>query len=113
MKIKSKDVDGAVVLEISGEMYGGPDNVALVDALVELAEQKQMNAILDMAKVKWIASTGLGILVRAHAKYLAAGGTLRLCNLNERVLTLLQVTKMNSMFPVHESQDAAIAATKA
>ncbi len=113
MKIKTKEVDGAVILEISGEMYGGPDNVALVDTLVELAEQKKLHAILDMAKVKWIASTGLGILVRAHAKYLDAGGQLRLCNLNERVLTLLQVTKMNTMFPTHSSQDEAVAATKA
>ncbi len=113
MKIKTKDVDGVAVLEISGEMYGGPENMALVDQLMELSENGTTQAVLDMTKVKWIASTGLGILVRAHAKFTEAGGTIRLASLNDRVLTLLQVTKMNYVFEVHDSQSDAVKAAKA
>jgi anti-sigma B factor antagonist len=110
MKIKSNEVDGIAVLEVSGEMYGGPENMKLVEVLEELATAGKKNAVIDMGKVKWIASTGLGILVKARTMYIEAGGTLRLCGLNERVLTLLQITKMNSMFEVHGSQSEAVAA---
>jgi anti-sigma B factor antagonist len=110
MKIKSNEVDGVTVLEISGEMYGGPENMKLVEVLDELAANGKKDAVLDMGKVKWIASTGLGILVKARTKFAESGGTLRLCQLNERVLTLLQITKMNSLFDVHASRDEAVAA---
>lgn len=110
MKIKSNEVDGVTVLEVSGEMYGGPENMKLVELLEELAAKEKKETVIDMGKVKWIASTGLGILVRARTKYTELGGTVRLCRLNERVLTLLAITKMNSLFDVHSSQDEAVAA---
>jgi anti-sigma B factor antagonist len=113
MKIKSKEVDGVSILEISGEMYGGPENMKLVEDLEALLTAGKKSAILDMSKVKWIASTGLGILVRCHAKFAQSGGNLRLCGVNERFLTLLQVTRMNSIFEVHANQDAAVTAAKA
>lgn len=110
MKIKTNEVGGVAVLEVSGEMYGGPENMKLVEVLNDLSSSGKKNAVIDMSKVKWIASTGLGILVKARTTYTEAGGTLRLCGLNERVLTLLQITKMNSMFQVHASQSEAVAA---
>jgi len=113
MKIKSNEVDGVTILEVSGEMYGGPENMRLVEVLDELAAQGKKQAVIDMGKVKWIASTGLGILVKARTKFAEAGGTVRLCEINERVLTLLQITKMNSIFEVHPSKDEAVAAFRA
>ena len=113
MKIKSSEVDGVTILEVSGEMYGGPENMRLVEILDELVAGGKKTAVIDMGKVKWIASTGLGILVKARTKFAEAGGTLRLCQLNERVLTLLQITKMNSLFDVHRSREEAVAAFRA
>ncbi|GJM44342.1 MAG: anti-sigma-B factor antagonist [Gemmatimonadota bacterium] len=110
MKIKVQEIGGVPVLEVSGEMYGGPENVKLVELLDEQIAAKKKEVVIDMKKVKWIASTGLGILVKGRTNFADAGGTVRLCGLNERVLTLLQITKMNSLFQVHDTREEALAA---
>lgn len=110
MKIKHKEADGIAVLEISGEMYGGPENMKLLETATEFAEQGKLKLLLNMAKVKWVASTGLGILITTKTRYERAGGQLKLCNVNERVLTLFQVTKINSIMDTYATEAEAMAA---
>jgi len=112
MKIKKREVDGIAVFEISGEMYGGPDNMALIDAISELIEQKKLDLVIDLSKVKWISSTGLGILVSARSRYAKEGGVVKLCSPNDRVLGILQVTRLNLIFDVYQSLNDAIKSFK-
>jgi anti-sigma B factor antagonist len=109
MKIKKREVDGVAVLDLSGEMYGGPENMKLVDIVSELAEEKKLDLIINLSKVKWISSTGLGILVSARSRYAKEGGVVKLCHPNERVLGILQVTRLNLIFDVYPSEKEAIA----
>ncbi|NNE43984.1 MAG: anti-sigma factor antagonist, partial [Gemmatimonadetes bacterium] len=60
MKIKQKETGGIPVLEVSGEMYGGPENMKLLDLATELAEAGHKKLVINFSKVKWVASTGLG-----------------------------------------------------
>ncbi|MBN2070364.1 MAG: STAS domain-containing protein [Candidatus Krumholzibacteriota bacterium] len=110
MKIKKKDVDGVTILELSGEMYGGPDNMKLIDVISELIEEKKLDLVINLSKVKWISSTGLGILVSARSRYAKEGGVVKLCQPNDRVLGILQVTRLNLIFDVYESEKEAIEA---
>ena len=112
MKIEIREVDGVTVLVVSGEMYGGPENARLVEVLEELAAKGKLDVVLNLGKVKWVASTGLGIMMRARAKFAAAGGKIRLCELNDRVVSLLQVTKMNLLFDVYKSENEAVTAAR-
>jgi len=112
MKIKQKEVDGVTVLELSGEMYGGPDNMKLVDIVSELASEKKLDLVVNLEKVKWISSTGLGILVSARSRYAKEGGVIKLCHPNDRVLGILQVTRLNLIFDVYKNVTEAIEALK-
>lgn len=112
MKIKRKEVDGINILELSGEMYGGPDNMKLVDEVSELVEQKKLDLVIDLSKVKWISSTGLGILVSARSRFAKEGGVIKLCHPNDRVLGILQVTRLNLIFDVFETEEEAIASLR-
>jgi len=109
MKIKKREVNGVVVFDVSGEMYGGPENMRLREMAKELLEEGKLKLLINFAKVKWVASTGLGILVSTKATYEKAGGVIKLCNLNERVLTLFQVTKINTTMEPYASEEEAIA----
>jgi anti-sigma B factor antagonist len=109
MKIKRKDVKDIVVLEVSGEMYGGPENMKLLEMVTELAEQGLKKLIINFAKVKWVASTGLGILITTKTRFERDGGKLKLTSLNERVLTLFQVTKISTIMDTYASEDEAVA----
>ncbi len=113
MKIKKKEVEGIAVLELSGEMYGGPDNMKLIDVVTELIGEKKLDLVVSLAKVKWISSTGLGILVSARSRYAKEGGVVKLCQPNDRVLGILQVTRLNLIFDVFDKEKEAIEALKA
>ena len=69
MKIKSHEVDGVTVFDVTGEMYGGAENMELVNMVTELAKEKKLDLLINLSKVKWISSTGLGILVSARSRY--------------------------------------------
>lgn len=112
MKIKQKEVDGVAILELSGEMYGGPDNMKLVDVVTELAKEKNLDLVINLSRVKWISSTGLGILVSARSRYAKEGGVMKLCQPNDRVLGILQVTRLNLIFDVYPSEKEAVASLK-
>ncbi len=112
MKIKKKEVDGITVLELSGEMYGGPENMKLVDVVSELVEEKKLDLVINLSKVKWISSTGLGILVSARSRFAKEGGVVKLCQPNDRVLGILQVTRLNLIFDVFESEKEAVESLK-
>ena len=112
MKVKQKEVDGVTVLELSGEMYGGPDNMKLVDLVSQFASEKKLDLVISLEKVKWISSTGLGILVSARSRYAKEGGVIKLCHPNDRVLGILQVTRLNLIFDVFDDCKQAIAALK-
>ncbi len=112
MKIKRKEVDGITVMELSGEMYGGPDNMKLVDAVSDLVTEKRLDLVINLGKVKWISSTGLGILVSARSRFAKEGGVIKLCEPNDRVLGILQVTRLNLIFDVYPTEQEAIDALK-
>ncbi len=112
MKIKKREIDGITVLELSGEMYGGPDNMKLVDVVSELAGEKKLDLVIDLSKVKWISSTGLGIMVSARSRFAKEGGVIKLSHPNDRVLGILQVTRLNLIFEVFSSEKEAIASFK-
>jgi anti-sigma B factor antagonist len=112
MKIKSRVVDGVTVLDVSGEMYGGPENMELVNTVTELAEEKKLDLLINLSKVKWISSTGLGILVSARSRFAKEGGVVKLCHPNSRVLDILTVTRLTMIFDVFPNEAEALASFK-
>ena len=112
MKIKRREVDGITILDLSGEMYGGPDNMKLVEIVSELIQDKKLDLVLNLTKVKWISSTGLGIMVSARSRYAKEGGVIKLMSPNDRVLGILQVTRLNLIFDVFPTEQEALESFK-
>ena len=68
MNLTEKETDGVVILELSGKIMGGPDASLLNDKLHELIEANKVNIVADLAKVDWMNSSGLGILIRISVR---------------------------------------------
>jgi anti-anti-sigma factor len=99
-----------VVLELSGTLWGGDETLAVVRELERLGIEGHLDAILDLSKVRHIASNGFGILVRARRTYARYGGAFVLCNANSRVLSILEVTRLNLVFDVRATRGEALEA---
>ena len=112
MKIKRREDEDVTIFDLSGEMYGGADNMKLIETVSELVEEKKLDLLLNLARVKWISSTGLGIMVSARSRYAKDGGVIKLLHPNDRVLGILQVTRLNLIFDVFDTEKEALESFK-
>jgi anti-sigma B factor antagonist len=112
MKFKIKDVKGISVLELSGNVMGGPEATELNTELHKLISAGKSKVVVDLGDVKFMNSSGLGMLIRALTTVRNAGGDMKLARPSEKIESLLVVTKLITVFDHHESVDKAVAAFK-
>lgn len=108
MNLKEKDINGIVVLELSGKVMGGPDANLLSEKLHELVDKKKTKIVADLGKVSWMNSSGLGILIGGLTTMRNNNGDLKLINVTERIKSLLIITKLITIFETFESLDEAV-----
>jgi anti-sigma B factor antagonist len=107
LKVNQKELYGAVVLELNGKLTGGPEAEQFRNMFKALLEQGKKNIIINLKKVDWINSTGLGILISGYTSVKKAGGDLVLCHVGDRIDSILYVTKLNLLFQSFESEEQA------
>lgn len=97
-----------VVIEFKGNVMGGPDAVSLNEKLHELIEDGKTNVVADLGKVKFMNSSGLGMLIGGLTTMRKAGGDLRIANATDKIESLLVITKLITVFKHFKSLDKAI-----
>jgi len=108
MRFKTEERYNAVVLQLKGDVMGGPDGAKLHDQLRELKESGQLNVVVDLSKVRFMNSSGLGMLIGGLSTMRNAGGDLRLANATDRIQSLLMIAKLLTVFKHFESVDEAV-----
>lgn len=112
LKINARSADGVTVLQCNGRVVFGEESTALRDKVKELLAAGNKKIVLNLGGVSYIDSGGLGVLVSLFTSAKAAGGDIKLANLTQRVGDLLQITKLLTVFEVHEGEQKAIDAFK-
>jgi len=97
-------------MDVAGRITLGEGSSAMRDALRDLVSKNQKKILLNLGEVSYIDSSGIGELVSGFTTVTNSGGQLRLLNLTKRVKDLLQITKLYTVFDVHEDEAAAIRA---
>ena len=108
MKIKQNPQGEVMVLELSGKIMGGPDFDKFKGEITDLIEKGFKDIVLDMSGVPWINSTGLGILITGYHTLKAAEGSMKICNVKERVLSIFYISQLENIFQVFETLDDAM-----
>lgn len=108
MRFDSEERYNAVILTLKGDVMGGPDGSKLHDKLRELKEADQKNIVVDLGRVRFMNSSGLGMLIGGLTTMRNAGGDLRLANATDRIQSLLMVAKLLSVFKHFDSVDKAV-----
>lgn len=109
MKIKEKMEGDIAVLLVSGNMMGGPESSALHDKVKSLINDGLKKVVIDIKGVKWMNSSGLGILMACMSSLQEAGGKLKLASVTEKVKSILIITKLIELFETYESAERAVA----
>src|SRR6478736_1014127 len=102
----SKEIkSNAMILRLSGDLIGEDDGVRLIGAVSEALDQKIVTCIIDISELRYINSSGIGVLITILTKFRNKGGEVYLMKPSENVKKLLIITKLNAIFQVVQSEE--------
>ena len=109
MKYNLKVEDGIVNIALNGNIMGGPGFEPFHDEIKARIEQGERKFLFDFGKVKWINSTGVGIMVTIHLTVKNAEGRMVVCRPNERVRGTYMISQVNQFFESFETVEEGVA----
>ncbi len=112
MRLTDREQDGVVILEPKGKIMGGPDASLLHDKLYEFIEKDKKKVVIDLSRVDWMNSTGLGILISGYTTLRNTEGELKLANVTDKIQSLLTITKLVTVFEAYDTVDEAVKSFK-
>jgi anti-sigma B factor antagonist len=108
MRLKTIELNDVVVIEVKGNMMGGPDSQKFRDLLHKLVDEGKNKVVVDLKNVKFINSAGLGTLISGLTTMRNAGGDLKIANPTEKIESLLMITRLIKVFESYSSVDEAV-----
>jgi anti-sigma B factor antagonist len=113
MNISKQQIGEVMVLQLSGKIMGGPDQETMQSEIKALIKEGHIDVLMNLSKVNWINSTGLGILVSAYHTLKKNDGRLKICEVSSRIDNILNVTQLKLVFDTFDKQEAALASFQA
>ena len=107
LKLDHHSKDGIEIVDVEGEIdvYTAP---RLRELLIELVNTGFYQLVVNMEKVEFLDSTGLGVLVGGLQRVRAHDGSLDLVCTQERILKIFRITGLTKVFGIHDTVDEAI-----
>jgi anti-sigma B factor antagonist len=109
MQITERTIDGVTILDLEGKLAAGAGAELLRDKVTSIVFQGQTRVILNLAGVPYMDSSGLGELVRCSTAARKANGAVKLTGLTGRLLDLLAMTKLLTVFDTFDTEAQALA----
>lgn len=109
MNLYARELADTLVVEVGEDRIDAACAIQFKDAMRELAGRAGTRVLIDMSRVRFLDSSGLGAVVAAR-KLLGESRQLELSGLNPAVDKVMRLTRMNAVFPIHDTVDDALAA---
>ncbi|HEY0187409.1 MAG TPA: STAS domain-containing protein [Cellulomonas sp.] len=108
VRVSSRTVDGRTVVHVSGEIdvYTAP---TLRERLTALVDQGHADLVVDLTEVRFMDSTGLGLLVGLLKRVRGLDGRLQLVIDSERLLKVFRITALTQVFTIRTTVIEALA----
>ena len=100
MTTTSTLTDGILYITLAGDLIGSPDTQQLLHSVNEHLGDSVTNCAIDLSSIRYINSTGIGVLVSLLIKFRSRGGEMVLINPAEHPRKMLAVTKLTNIFTV-------------
>ena len=107
-KLTTRQVGDVVVIDADGKITLGDGAITFRDSIRDLVAKGNKKLLVNLGEVSYIDSSGIGELVSGFTTVQHAGGAMKLLNLNKRVKDLLQITKLYTVFEVHDDEAAGV-----
>jgi anti-sigma B factor antagonist len=107
MKIQEEKKGNLLILRLEGELMGGDDLRPFQEAVYQAIRRGLTRVVVDMAEVKWMNSSGLGVLMAGLTTLRSSEGDLKLIRVPDRVRRPIQITKLDQILQMFDSIEAA------
>jgi anti-sigma B factor antagonist len=108
--IVEKLVGRVILLDLRGRIILGRETETFRRKIRQLIDAGYRRLILDLGEITYIDSVGLSILVASFASVRKQGGDLKLLRLPQDVHQLLQITRLVTVFDIHNNLESALQA---
>ena len=98
------------IIEIKGSLIGDGDTEQVRAAVSDFLEQGILKLIINLQKVNYLNSSGIGAIIAAHASFKKNAGEVKVAGISGNIQNLLAVTKLIDVFDVYDSIDEAVEA---
>jgi anti-sigma B factor antagonist len=103
----SRTAENVVVIDLEGEIdiYTAPE---FRDALLQAIDEGARRVVVDVSKVTFMDSTGLGVFVSGEKRIRPQGGLLLIVCQDETIMRIFQITGLADVFTFRETREAAL-----
>ena len=107
MEIKLKKYSTTYIIEVVGDMdlYS---SFELKNVVTKMLAKNIKNYVVDLAKVDYIDSSGIGVLIHIYSNIKKLNNILKICNVHGSVEKVIKLTKLSQYFPIVGSVKEAL-----
>lgn len=109
MTLDVEERNGGAVFRLGGRVMYETDSQTFQQKLGEILNKGKAWIVLDLSQVVAMSSTGLGILIATHRTLSDQGGSFRLARLSDKVRSIIETTRLNTIFEIFDNVDDAVA----
>jgi anti-sigma B factor antagonist len=109
MNFSTRRIGNVIIIDAEGKIILGEGEAELKKTVDALPKQGIKNVLLNLAKVPYLDSAGLGEIIRCFTALRRIGGDFKLLSPNQRVIDLLSITKLLNVFDWYDDESTALA----
>ena len=108
LNISERQAGDITILDLDGKITIGEGSIALRNTIRRLLEEGKKKILLNLAEIGYVDSSGIGELVSSFTTVNREDGSLKLLNLQQKVQSLMAITKLLTVFDVYEDEGDAL-----
>ncbi len=108
MNYTSEIKSDTLIIRLSGDLIGEQDGTGVLASAANALQDQLKTCIIDISDLRYINSSGIGVLITILTKFRNKGGEVYLLNPSESVKKLLVITKLNAIFQVIQSEEEVV-----
>ena len=108
VKITTRQVEGVLILDLSGRITLGDGSTTFREKIEELAASGTKKILLNMFDITYMDDSGIGEFVSAYTTITNIGGRLKIVHIGKRIESLFILTKIYSVFEIFTNEEEAV-----
>jgi anti-sigma B factor antagonist len=104
--------ENTVIIRLTGDLIGEDNGLGILEIVNSSILEKIHKCIIDISALRYINSSGIGVLITILTKFRNKGGEVYLLKPSESVQKLLVITKLNAIFQIIQTEEEALSLAK-